>query len=279
MKIILTGASGYIGSQLNKILLSNDYQVIPLSHNLPFEKIVALFQEEKPELVIHLASLFIPEHASSDVDALIQGNILFGTQILEAMRLSGTHAILNTGTSWQHYSEDGTTSSSLYAATKTAFEQILRFYHSSEHISVLTLKIYDTYGPNDPRPKLIPKLLQMCCDQSGQTKLSLSKGEQLLNFVHIEDVLQAYLLAIEELKNKPCQFKNYFLRAPEEISLKNLISLVERLSKSRLNVDLGSRPYRKREVMKPWSQGDLLSNWQPKRRLGEGLKELIDAHK
>ncbi len=126
MKIFLTGATGFIGSSLVKRLVSEGNEVSILVR--PNSKLEVLRAElaqisvhvydgsyaslrnaleiEKPQLVCHIASLFLAQHAPKDVTSLIESNIDFPTQLLEAMNNLGIKRIINTGTSWQHYENE-----------------------------------------------------------------------------------------------------------------------------------------------------------------------------
>ena len=61
-------------------------------------------------------------------------------------------------------------------------------------MQVVSLKLSDTYGEQDTRPKLISTLKRD--SQSGE-RLALSPGEQMLNILNFEDVVRAYILSIE----------------------------------------------------------------------------------
>ena len=69
----------------------------------------------------------------------MSSNITFGTQLVEAMVANGCYQFVNTGTSWQHYENDEYNPVNLYAATKQAFEDILRYYVETSALRVITL--------------------------------------------------------------------------------------------------------------------------------------------
>ena len=186
------------------------------------------------------------------------------------MKESGIKKIVNTGTSWQHYKNQKYNPVCLYAATKQAFEALIEFYIQSENFKVITLKLFDTYGENDKRPKLI-NLLNKFADE--QTELIMSKGEQILNLVHVNDVCNAYHLCIKILNNdKFIGMKSYCLSGDKTYKLKEVIQIFESVTGKKINVSWGGRSYRKREVMKLWNKGVKLPNWEPKITLEQGLK-------
>ncbi len=231
-----------------------------------------ILNETKPKIVFHLASLFLSEHQSKDIEPLINSNILFGTQLVEAMVKNEVFKIVNTGTSWQHYNNEDYNPVCLYAATKQAFEDILKFYVEATPLRVITLKLFDTYGPNDPRPKLFNLLKKALRDQ---TPLSMSPGEQLIDIVYIDDVIDAFIIAAQRLLNDMVK-KNeeYAVSSGNPLQLKDIVEFYEKTIGKKLPIEWGTRPYRSREVMKPWNRFKTLPNWKPKIGLEEGISRL-----
>src|SRR3990167_10889719 len=122
MKILLTGATGFIGKHLIEKLQDDGRGLCVLvreSTNLNFLKkekikyyilknnnvddLISFMQKEKFDGVVHLASLFLAQHKPEDVGKLINSNIHFGSILLEASVQSNVGWFINTGTFWQHY--------------------------------------------------------------------------------------------------------------------------------------------------------------------------------
>jgi nucleoside-diphosphate-sugar epimerase len=239
-------------------------------HDGTTEGMSRIVAESRPDLAIHLASLFIAEHKPSDVTSLVQSNILFATQLADALAANGVKYLLNTGTAWQHYEGRDYSPVCLYAATKHAFDAVLQYYVEALGLRVITLKLFDTYGPGDPRPKLFALLKRIC--QSGET-LAMSPGEQRLDLLHVDDVVAAYLVAIERLlAGRVSGMESYAVSSGAPLSLRELVSLFETVTGKPLHVQWGGRPYRHREVMQPWSRGAKLPGWNPRISLAEGIR-------
>ena len=144
----------------------------------------------------------------------------------------------------------------------------------TEGFTVLTLKLTDTYGPADRRGKLVSALLQA---QREGRRLDLSPGEQTLNLLHVDDVLSGSRAALDRIRAVPPHTREAFaLRGPETLSLRDLVARIERLGARPVPVAWGARPYRPREVMRPWI-GSLLPGWSAAIGLDRGLTELIAA--
>lgn len=226
----------------------------------------------RPSVVFHLASLFLARHQPEDIGPLITSNVLFSTQLLEATAMAGCQCFINTGTAWQHFESRAYDPVCLYAATKQAFEQILAFYVNTTALRAVTLKLFDTYGPGDPRPKLFG-LLQRTASEGGV--LEMSPGEQQMDIVHIDDVVPAFAMAAERLlRGEGAKMETFAVSAGQTRSLKEVVETYRRVVSPNLQVRWGGRPYRPREVMVPWTGGVPVPGWAPRISLEEGLRTL-----
>ncbi len=288
-KILVTGGTGFVGSNLVKRLAGLGYEthiivrknsslkeikslegnVVIHIYNQSLQSMVDTLKKASPDLVVHLASLFISEHRSEDIDELFKSNILFGVHLLEAMKLQAVNYLINTGTNWQNYGGNEYDPVNLYAATKEAFEDIAKFYTQSTALRMLTLRLYDTYGPNDKRPKILSLFNRIA--KTGE-KLDMSPGDQFLGFVYIDDIVDAFLVAMELIKKQEKHFQETFFITPDRYyPLKDIAKIYEETKEVKLNINWGLRPYRSREVMKPF-EGNRLPGWQPKIDLKEGIR-------
>jgi nucleoside-diphosphate-sugar epimerase len=290
-KIVVTGATGFVGSNLLRFLLKKEFKIYVIlregsdvaiisdvtdeieifRYNNEINHLIDFFNLIKPVIVYHLASNFIAEHESNQIDSLIQSNITFGLHILEAMKISGTKKLINTGTSWQHYNNEDYNPACLYAATKQAFESLIEFYVQAEELKVITLKLFDTYGETDARPKLI-NLLNNFADNT--IELNMTGGEQWLNLVHIDDVCEAFYLSSQIINTKDYLGHHSFAIASDHnYRLKDVVNLFEIVSGKKINAMWGGKPYRRREVMFVWNKGLRLPGWKPSISLEDGLSK------
>ena len=230
-----------------------------------------------PDVVFHLAAMFRAEHAPEDIAPMIEANVTFTTQLLEGMMQTGAKTLINTGTSWQHYPQHYQKASydpvCLYAATKQAAEDIITFYCNAHGFRAIKLKLFDTYGPGDTRNKLL-NIFKRACE--SETPIAFSAGEQLIDLVHIDDVINAYQVAAQQawqLGN--ATHEKYGVNSDDPLLLRDLAERYEAITSKRLNIAWGGRPYRAREVMQtptlPRPPG-----WAPVITFDAGLSELIN---
>lgn len=282
MKILLTGGSGFIGNNL-KDYLSKDYDVYEIRrkktknkrinkvfyYDGEIKKLLNFFKSTKPDIVVHLASLFISEHNSLNVTNLVKDNILFSTQLLECCIQSGCKKFLNTGTSWQNFKNKEYNPVNLYSATKEAFFDIIYYYHLAHNVDCINLKLFDTYGPKDKRKKLF---YHINLAVKKKKSFDMTLGNQKINILHVNDICNGFLIAINLLMKKDKVFKTYALSANKLITLKALVKKYLEINNLALKVNWGKKNFKKREVMLPWTKFELLPGWKQLIKLERGLK-------
>lgn len=271
MRALLTGATGFVGQNLIKHFRQLGWEVETIGRQDSPTDMDSKMSQFKPDVVIHLATLFIAEHKPTDIPNLIQSNLTFGTQVVDAMVRHGVLNLINTGTLWQYYEGDRFTPSSLYSATKSAFEDILRFYCSSYGLHVTNLMLSDTYGPKDTRGKILSKLISMA---GTSDSLQLSPGEQMIEWTFIDDIVRGFEVAARRLfsRQEPKNFVHYTLTSGESVSLKNTVKICENVLGKKINVEFGAKPYRKREIMTPSKLDPALPGWSAQVTLRQGVE-------
>lgn len=269
MNILITGATGFVGSHLYSALRQN-HELFVLTrksskvkdifpdHIIDFsgdiDALSSFMSEKHIDGVIHLATKYIAEHKGNDIPDLILSNILLGTSVLEAATNAKVGWFINTGTIWQNYNvpdySDEYCPVNLYAASKQAFMTMAKYYTEISPIKFTTLKLCDTYGPNDTRRKIMDLFAENA--MTGNV-LEMSAGEQLIDIVHIDKVISAFKSLIDILSDSTAPYRNeYVVTSNRQITLKELAAEYERQHNVKLNIEWGKRPYRKREVMRPY---------------------------
>lgn len=293
MKIVITGATGYIGSNLLAKLIDKNYDVYVLVRkksdlskidgHLDEHKILNILDNRtllyekmkdiKPDIFIHLAGMFISNHSEENINELLDSNITDSAVILDAICNSGCKNIINTGSYWQNYNNEKYNPVNLYAATKEAFEKIIEYYIQNSDCKAITLRLFDTYGKNDKRNKILNILNNL---NEGQ-EIDMTKGEQLIYMCHIDDVVKAYIETINQVQFlENGQHKVYAIRGTLPIKLKDIVNRYVKISNKKLYINWGGREYRKKEIINPTGYGEVLPNWEPSIDLDTGLKDLIE---
>lgn len=289
LNILITGGTGYIGKNLVSAFLNKGNKVFLLKrknsiNDIKHENLVEIIYDgtynsfeiirEKIDIVYHLATCFLVNHKTENLEELINSNILLGTQLLEYMAKNNIKNIINTETYAESITGEEYNPQNLYSATKMAFKSILKYYVDTYDMKAISLVLSDTYGPNDTRKKFLNLVLDALKSQDLNFKMSL--GEQEICYIYIEDVVEAYLEAgklILSLKDK--ELRTYSVFGNEILTLNNLVDSLEKVFSKKLNIEKGYYPYRLREIMKfNYKYIERLPNWEPIVSLEEGVKNL-----
>ena len=106
----------------------------------------------------------------------------------------------------------------------------------------------------------------------------MSPGEQLIDLVYIDDVIDAFMVASERLlTGKVNYYEDYAVSSGNPIRLRELVKLCEDLIGKKLPIQWGRRAYRTREVMSPWNRGKQIPGWEIKTGLIEGIRKTFQC--
>jgi len=285
--ILVTGGTGYIGSNLIKELVNRGHKIIAIYNNskpLRFDNNILWVKydgsfssletiEGEIDIIVHLATMFTPKHSIELIDNMILSNILFGVHLLEFAKVRGIRNFINTSTYAQSIDHSEYNPQNFYTATKQAFEDIVKFYSDSGIVTNITLSLSDTYGPRDTRPKFI----NLVINAFGKNEVfNMSPGNQKINYVYIDDVVEAFCTAINLLLYEKIQkSKKFSVYGDESITLNELVKHITVILNEDLKTNPGFYPYRDREIMDPQPKFERIPNWYPKYKLADGINQII----
>lgn len=286
MKLLVTGATGYIGKKLivrlkqlghelfivvrpesNISDISDFVETVILNDDLKemYEKICKI----APEGWINLAGTYFGTHDVDRIGILLNDNIVFETYVLDAVVKSGAKLVIHTSSFQQRMEANQYCPINLYASIKQAFEDILFYYTSAQKIKNITLELFDTYGADDQRNKVFNYVRRL---KPGDT-LDMSPGEQKMYFCYIDDVILAYIRALDILIEKELGFtEKYSVRGEQPIELRTFVERYITLMNNRILVNWGGRPYMEREIMNPAGYGVILPRWKPQVDYEQGIR-------
>jgi nucleoside-diphosphate-sugar epimerase len=260
-RVLVTGATGFIGSHFVFSLLKQGYTVgilvrsssnfrklelqndITILRSDTYDDINSGIKSFMPDVVIHAAAM-VNQQRPEQIADLINANITLGTHVLEAMKENGVIRFLNIGTRWQHIGNKRYYPANLYAATKEAFKDIL-IYYEAKGIMHKTVELCDTFGIGDRRKKILDLLITACKEHEP---VDLSPGEQILDLSYVDDICQFILTGIQTRKffdNKTVSLSGTVIK------LRDLGKIVETKYKASGFLRWSTKLYREQEVMVP----------------------------
>jgi len=299
MKILLTGATGFVGKHLLEALLKTNNDITILlrdrsklidmigQYNVVSLNVIDLqeanwktaVKESDPKVVIHLAAFLTSDDNEDAIEKLIAANINFGTQLLDALKQTRLKLFINTGTFAEYFSNSNSLEPAyLYAATKSAFRHFLSYYSSICEFSVLNVIPYTIYGGRNKQKKIIDRVYDSLDAKEGY---KMSPGEQKLDFIHIDDVIAFYVEAIQHIPDFENQkYTEVHLGTGIGTTPKEIASTFEQLTKKKAHIIWGGIPYRQRDTLCSVANKLLAKNvinWVPKIKIEEGIKKYIKS--
>ena len=288
MKILLTGASGFLGSAIARHLsqLGNDVALLlrpnsqlnrlhgqeaffDIGRCATDEDLNAFVRSVSPEVVIHTACYY--SRLGETYLQLADANVRLGLLIIQAL-LSIKHPItfINTGTALAP-------NVSPYALSKHHFSQWGRMIaeQSAGQLRFVNVLLQHMYGPGDDTSKFVSHVLHAC--HRNDLELNLTAGEQKRDFIYIDDVVSAYSTLIYR-RNELEPALDIEVGSGVALRVRELVDIIHRLTGSRTKLCFGSLPYRTNEPMH--CQADLsrmsLLGWEPSHGIEAGLKQTIE---
>jgi len=284
--ILLTGATGFLGSLLLEMLIVKGYQVCILKrstsdtwrinhllesvkcYDVDVQPIDMAFKKQHIDVVIHAACHY--GRNSDSIAQIADSNLMFGLKVLDACLEYGVYSIINTDTLLQ---KDLNT----YTLSKKQYVEWL--HHVSEKIQVINFKLEHMYGPKDDVNKFVPWVLSQLKD--NVTEIDLTKGEQLRDFIYIDDVVAAYTSVLENLPNLP-QYSEFDVGTGKLVSVKEFLVSLKRVYETNCGTTkskycFGAIPYRKGEMMSVDLDNNSLMalGWAPSVKLEDGLNKVV----
>jgi nucleoside-diphosphate-sugar epimerase len=250
--ILITGASGFVGSHVLDDCLKNNFnvhaifrhskknasftkkykkQIFPIFYNNIYE-IKNKLTNCKIDYVIHCATHYIKKHDHNDIENIIKSNVLFSTILLDAVVNIKIKKFINLGTVWQHFNDTKNLAFNLYAATKQSFECIFNYYKNQyTKIKFYNILLTDTFGTNDKRKKLIPILLKNF-NKKNQDKINIPKNLSM-NLVNINEVTKCLNIL---LKNNS-ESNNYVIKSKQDVKIFDLINFLNNNLEKKIKIN------------------------------------------
>ena len=293
MRILLTGPGGFLGSALAHYWVERGHElsllarpssrldrVADLSGSVRVvratapNEIAAVVREAMPDAIVHTACSYgrKGESALDVMDANMRLGVALLQAILERNSLEGTlpTLFLNTGT----VLEPGV---SLYALSKTQFSAWGAALAASapQQLKFIDIRLQQMYGPGDDGSKFIAHVIEAC--RQNVPRLALTMGEQLRDFIHIDDVVQAYDRILER-QYEFAERDSIDVGSGDAVTMRSFVEQVKQVTGAETVLDFGAVAYRATEAMLWVADTKRLRSlgWHPTVPLTIGLRRLID---
>ena len=275
--ILLTGSTGFIGSEIlkylsnyNKVYITvrKKYKINSNNKNInkiyfnSYKNLSYKIKKLKIDTVVHCATHYVKNHNFEDIKELSESNILFGNIILENLKIMKVKKFVNFSTVWENYDGKKDNCYNLYSAYKAGFGKIISFYKKeNKNIKFLNLVISDTFGLRDKRKKLV-NLLKTNYKKNLVTRV-ISKN-LYINLLNVKDIISAIKLILK----KNYKSDTYILKNKNNFKIYDIIKKIEKYSQKKIKVKWLSNKIIKEKIYK----FKTLKGWKPK---NSNIKDII----
>lgn len=281
MKILVTGAGGFIGSHIVDKYLQQGHQVIGLDKNLSFQSVRSNYTQiqadlksiDRDTLVKLLKDVDVINHHAAQVDVRVSidnpcedawVNIGMTIKLLECAVKANVRRFIFASSAG---AIDQGNPSSPYGIAKMSAEHYLRFFRNHHGLQVVTLRYSNVYGPRQSGGVISIFAKNMLKDQL----VKINGGKQTRDFVFVKDVAEANQIALK------CNPGQYNISTGTSFSIEEVANLISALSDS--NSKIQYLPEIKGEVVNSFVYPDHPEGWKAQTLLGEGLKQTIEYFK
>lgn len=281
--VLLTGATGFLGSHLLKVFIENGCQVAILKRSFSDTRRIGEYLDKIQSFDIDILPIETAFEKCGRFDCVIHTATNYGrrgetavevfeTNLSFPLRLLETATFFNTATILYAYLN-------YYALSKRQFEDWGRIFADQGKIQFVNIKLEHMYGPGDDPSKFTTWIVQSCL--KNISKIELTPGEQKRDFIYIDDVVEAYKLLLEKGSQLGDGFQEYDLGSGSAVSIREFVETVERLTGTDTELIFGAKPYRENEIMHSEADISKLLNlgWKPRYDLVAGLKKMIESVK
>lgn len=284
-RLLVTGSSGFIGQNFVQAARARGHEVWRVVRTQQASKAVdtilfdgdavalsTALQTLECDTIVHCAAAYSPADAPEQTASLVDANMCFALGVLQAGRVAGIERFVNLGTLWEHNSAGDVSPINLYSQMKLAFQGCLNYFAEAHRVQSITLKLADTYAEHDTRGKLLSLLRDSA--RAG-TVLEMTNGYQIINPVHVDDVCDAMLLAVDYLhKTTQTGHVFYVVDGDTPSTVRDLVARAQAVWSVPLKVSFGAVQIDGRKPLKIWTEGPRLPGWAPKVTLLEGLMRM-----
>lgn len=261
-RVLVTGGNGYLGSCLVKALgdLGSEVFIIDQKiHGNPNEfqvdiskldDVKKVLGEIRPQFVFHLAALLNRDRDFTNHEKIVAVNYTGTMNLLLALKdIEVCENFIFTSTSEVYggnqspFTEDMLPQPvSPYSMSKVFAETAIQTFANIYKFDYTILRLFNFFGPNMPQNFFIPQLIHA---MKYESHFKMTEGEQARDFLYVDDIVQALILAATNVKAKNQVFN---VCSGKSIMLRDFVLECKDALESNCTIDFGALPYRESEI-------------------------------
>jgi UDP-glucose 4-epimerase len=286
--VLVTGASGFIGSALVRRLLDDGVEIYAISRNPPVDRgdrlrwlqgsledlgtVRRVFEIVNPRYIFHLASHVTGARDVKLVTQTFASNLASTVHLLTVAAEHGCDRIVFTGSLEEPTNPDAVPSSP-YAAAKQAATAYARMFHALFGIPVVVLRLFMVYGPGQADlTKLVPSVIISLL--RGQPP-RITSGRREIDWIFVDDVVAALIAAVKAPRAVGTTLD---VGSGTLVSIRVVVDQLVQLVNPRVHALFGAVPDRPFEQvrMADTTNTTAVLGWKPSMTLEEGLRRTVE---
>lgn len=304
-KALVTGATGFIGSNLARRLLALGYETHIISRAssnkwrikdiLPKVKehvvdlrdregLAKIVEEISPNVIFHSAAAGVVGGSRFEAKELVESNLLATINLIDACDAVDYHCLVNTGSSSEYGPKGKAMSESdvcapidAYGVTKCAATMYAGMAAKRSGRPIITIRLFSPYGQFDDKSRLISYAIAGALKNQ---ELRFANPNAVRDYVYVEDIVDLYIESIGKARSFAGEIFN--AGTGKQVSISSVVEKIIKLSKSKSPMKWGSIPERysgaKRWEADTRKTADCLG-WKPKHSLEAGLEKTVNWFK
>jgi CDP-paratose synthetase len=285
MKILITGATGFLGKHLTRALLQAGHQIAivirtaskieGIATNTSQLKVFLLEQDPLNKIfsdfdgfdaIIHTVTCYGRNQETPE--QIFGVNTLFPLRLLQTASKFQTKVFINTDTILYKFINE-------YALSKKQFAEWGQYFAAQGRIGFLNLQLAQFYGPDGDESKFPTYVVKSLLKNVPELQLTL--GAQKRDFININDVVKAYLILLHNIKPYLNAYTDLQLGSGLPVTIREFVETAHQLTGSRTFLNFGALPYRKYEMDEPPLDTRSLQalGWSNQTTLREGIAEMV----
>ncbi len=292
--IVLTGATGFLGSNLLGKLLADGYEVAAIVrtnsslariegwvdhrniklYNIEKTNPRSIFEENKVDAIVHTATEY--GRGGGAISRILEPNLILPIRLIELGIEYKTACFINTDS---YFNKGGSTYSNLLNYSLSKKSLLVWLKQLSSQIRIVNVTLEHMYGPGDSRSKFVENLIQEIAVERIP-RVRLTHGHQKRDFIYVDEVADAFIKLIEYGRTHEFTFKNFEVGTGESIQVRDFARTIKDLSHSPSILGFGDIQYRSDEIMD--SKADISAlvelGWSPKIGTREGLSRILHCY-
>ena len=284
-RVLVTGATGFLGSHLCKRLSDLGARVLGVSRaprRAPAyvewtqddlaspERVVEIFRELRPEVVYHLAGLATGVSGLDMVEPTFQSLVVSTKNVLLAAARAGGPRVILSGSleEPQHLAEAPV---SPYAAAKLAASAYGRLFNALYGVPVVNFRVFMTYGPNQHRNKIVPYVITSLLRGAPP---ELASGRRQVDWIYVDDVIEGMVSAATA---SGVEGATIDLGSGRLVTIREMVEAIARAIRPDVLPRFGAvpdRPVEATRIADP-STAQRLMGWEPRTSIDDGIARTV----